>query len=475
MAKAKRSKRGMGSLFKMHSGKQYPADWKGQGAFWLAYKPGKDCRRLVQALEGLDGKPIYDRAEAEAARMRIVGAGLAGDRVEAIREVLTVRLATAQTELVEARQASAPGVRIIDAWEAYEKTPRTMRPDSGKGTMQQYGFQWGRFERWVTSKHPEVVTLKDVTEDHASAYAADLQAAGLSGATVNKHIALLKLVFRILKKQAGLTLDPWEGMRPAKHRPQGRRELTVPELRRVCETAQGEMRLLLALGIYTGMRLADCAALRWDAIDPEQGVIMVTPVKTSHTSGRQIRVPIHATLREMLRNTPVEGEYILPETAATYEGRRDTITDRVQRLFWNNGIDCHARGTGQQIERDAAGNPVRDEKGRVKMVATGKRAIVSVGFHSLRHSFVSLCRAGGVPLSVVESLVGHSNPNMTRLYTHTGGGEADKAVKSLPSFTGEPGPVAREPLPAWARALVVTITAKNWKAVKAALLEVVNP
>lgn len=469
MAKAKRQKNGMGRLFKLHGGKQHPAEWQGKAPFYLALRV--NGKRIVQVLTAIDGKPIYDRAEAEAARMKIVGAGLAGDRVEAIRETLTVKLATAETELVEAKREGAAGVRIVDGWEAYEVTPRTMRPDSGPGTMEQYAYQWQRFEKWITANHPEAVTLRDVTEDHAAAYAGDLQAAGLSGATVNKHIALLKLVFRILKKQAGLTLDPWEGMRPAKHRPQGRRELSTVELRRVCESATGEMRLLLALGIYTGMRLADCATLRRDAIDAAQGVIMVTPVKTSHTSGKQVRVPIHATLREMLKDTPAAGEYVLPETASTYDGRRDTITDRVQRHFWANGIDCHARGTGQQIERDAAGNPLRDAAGRVRMVATGKRAVVSVGFHSLRHSFVSLCRAGGVPLSVVESLVGHSNPNMTRLYTHTSGGEADKAVKSLPSFTGEHAKVAREPLPEWARALVESLTAKNLKTVKAALLE----
>ena len=33
---------------------------------------------------------------------------------------------------------------------------------------------------------------------------------------------------------------------------------------------------------------------------------------------------------------------------------------------------------------------------------TGKRAVVEVGFHSLRHSFVSICRESDVPLAVVE-------------------------------------------------------------------------
>ena len=34
-----------------------------------------------------------------------------------------------------------------------------------------------------------------------------------------------------------------------------------------------------------------------------------------------------------------------------------------------------------------------------------RRAIVRVGFHSLRHTFVSLCAKAGAPLHVVQKLV----------------------------------------------------------------------
>jgi hypothetical protein len=48
---------------------------------------------------------------------------------------------------------------------------------------------------------------------------------------------------------------------------------------------------------------------------------------------------------------------------------------------------------------------------------------------------VSLCRAADVPLSVVESIVGHSSPAMTRHYTHTGDVAARLAVNTLPDVT----------------------------------------
>jgi integrase len=436
MIKQKRAKRGMGHLFKMHLGKQHPADWKGAGAFWINFSPGKGCGRIVQALTDADGKAITDRAQAEQARMKLVGAGLAGDRVEALRGVLTAKLATAKTDLQAARLASVPGVKIADAWDTYERLPKNMRPDSGDTTLEQYAFQWGRFSRWIGENHPEAVTLRDVTEDHAAAYAADLEASGMSGATINKHFALLRLVFRFIRKQAGITADPWGDIRPAKHRAKGRRELTTVELRRVCDEASGELRVMLAAGLYTGMRLADCALLRWDEIDFAQGVIMATPKKTERTSGKQVRIPLHASLREILQALPRKAEYVLPETAIDYQARRDYVTDKIQRHFRACGIDVHSPGTGGQIERDGAGAPVRDDAGRVRIVDTGKRAVVAVGFHSLRHSFVSMCRAAGVPLSVVESLVGHSNPNTTRLYSHTGDGAAEQAIAGIPSFTG---------------------------------------
>lgn len=40
-------------------------------------------------------------------------------------------------------------------------------------------------------------------------------------------------------------------------------------------------------------------------------------------------------------------------------------------------------------------------------------------------------------ISVVESIVGHSSPAMTRHYTHTGEAAAIAAVTALPSLIGE--------------------------------------
>jgi len=66
-----------------------------------------------------------------------------------------------------------------------------------------------------------------------------------------------------------------------------------------------------------------------------------------------------------------------------------------------------------------------------------RKRIVRVGFHSLRHSFVSLCAANRVPQVAIMELVGHGSPAMTALYSHAGDEQKAKAIAALPAFTFE--------------------------------------
>lgn len=55
-------------------------------------------------------------------------------------------------------------------------------------------------------------------------------------------------------------------------------------------------------------------------------------------------------------------------------------------------------------------------------------------FHSLRHSFVSFATNSGVPLPVVQSIVGHHSSAMTRHYYHANEEALRKAVDAVPDF-----------------------------------------
>jgi hypothetical protein len=92
---------------------------------------------------------------------------------------------------------------------------------------------------------------------------------------------------------------------------------------------------------------------------------------------------------------------------------------------------------------------------------------VEVGFHSLRHTFVSLCRESNAPLAVVESIVGHSNPAMTRHYTHVGELAAGRAVAALPSVIDQDDSQPASPTPESVlvkiHCLVSAMTRQNWR------------
>jgi integrase len=400
-----------------------------------------------------------DRREATKRLGEIMRPFLVEDEARTLESV-KARIEGARAELAKIEEDRNPPLTVADAWDAYEKAPTATgknrpeghRPDSSDATLAQYDFQFKAFAEWAATK-PEIKTLADVTPAFAREYAAHL-ARTVGEATFNKHIGLLQLVWKTLAKPGRIAANPWEQVGRKRAVVQSRRELTADELRRVCGTAEGELRTLLAVGLYTGLRLGDAATLRWEETDLARREIRRVPSKTARRNPNPVIVPMHPTLAAMLAETPQNERkgYVLPDTAAAYTRRRDAVTDLVQRHFDACDVQTTKLGTGAD---------------------TGKRAVIEAGYHSLRHTFVSLCREADVPLSVVESIVGHSSPVMTRHYTHTGAKAAAAAVSALPSVMGdEPKalPPVRTVSAEAVRKIAEGMNSKTWKAARAELL-----
>ncbi|MGO9588214.1 MAG: tyrosine-type recombinase/integrase [Limisphaerales bacterium] len=417
-----------------------------------------DGKLLTRALRDASGQPITTLEEARKARDEFMRPFSASTETKVLEE-LNAKIQGRKAELAKWEDEKNPALTIAKAWSEFLASAN--RPDSGDSTLRQYGFQWQAFADWMKEKYPERLTLRDVTKEFAEEYASNLSHGNkLTPSTYNKHLNLLALIFRIVKDKAKLTNNVWESPKRGGHLQRkrmitnSRRELTFDELRNTCQVATGELRILLALGVYSGLRLGDCATLRWAETDLKRGLIRRVPNKTARRNPKPVIVPIHPVLREMLSEIPSNQrkEYVLPEMASLYARNICAVTDKVQNHFKACGITLHKPGTG----------------------AGGKRAVIEVGFHSLRHTFVSLCRESNAPLAVVESIVGHSNPAMTRHYTHVGELAAGRAVALLPSVMSEatPEPPKLEPsrILREVQNLAKSITAKNWRKQKSALL-----
>lgn len=409
-----------------------------------------DGKIFSRALRDAAGNPITTRREAEEARVKVMAPFTVADETAAL-ESIAAKIEGRKAELTRLENEQNPPLAIATAWAEFLASPS--RPDTGPDTLVIYEYQFARWVEWMKEKHPEVSTLRAVTKEIAEEYAGTLNNGMLTANTFNKHMNVLAMVFRVLKNRAKLSGNPWEEIPRKRNVPQSRRELTLGELRKVCQSATGELRVLFALGIYTGLRAKDCCLLRWAEVDMQRGIVRRVPSKRARRTPTPVLIPIHAVLREMLNETPAEqrGEYILPKTADDYKAHRRELVRRIQDHFIACGIQVH----------------------KLETVTNRKLPVVEVGFHSLRHTFVSLCREADAPLAVVESIVGHSNPAMTRHYTHIGELAAGQAVAALPSVVGDwPIPTKRDPEPILReiRVIMESMRDENWREKKTAVL-----
>ena len=101
------------------------------------------------------------------------------------------------------------------------------------------------------------------------------------------------------------------------------------------------------------------------------------------------------TKDDLVQNWPDTGVYsFLPQQAADYLKGHYIVSQKIKNFL---EIDCEF-DTCRKIE------------GRTRSQST-------LDFHSLRHTFCSIAGIVGIPLVVVQSIVGHMTKRMTELYS----------------------------------------------------------
>lgn len=295
---------------------------------------------------------------------------------------------------------------FAEAWQAWLDVPKK----TGASTIRGYHTEWKRFAAWTEKRNLQF--LHEITEIDAQDYAADLWRSHVSTSTFNSHKRFLAGIFRKIKAKAGLVSNPWDAVQSLEKEQESRRNLTTAELQKVIGDASGNMRDMLMIGLFTALRLADVVNLRKDTVNLKENMIEVIPVKTKR-KGKKVRIPIHSILRPLLENMlrQIEGDYFFPKERVLHARDPGNITTHIQKHFKACGIQTNEKPT----------------------TSHRRRAIVRVGFHSLRHSFVSLMAAGGAPQHVIQQLVGHGSPAMTEHYTHLDDTQKVAAMAVLPA------------------------------------------
>lgn len=325
-------------------------------------------------------------------------------------------------------------ITLDAAFELYLAKPRRKQPSVQQQQINQ--SQWNDFVAFMHETYPAVEQLDGVSRTHAEAYIRQLRENGrylrkityqrayqgktvvhsydaqsrLSGRTINAFHKTLKSVFAKLQEEAGILYNPFE-FDMMDNDSESRDAFTPAELKLIGDNLDPFVRPLFVIGICTGLSEGDICTLRWNDIRDERWI-----VRKRRKTGAALEIPILPPLASFLneqKSISAAGEYVLPEHAAMYQNNPSGISYRVKSFL---------EGLGIQTTRTARN---RSRASSVKDV------------HSLRHTFAYLAGCYQIPLPVVQSILGHMSPEMTKHYQAHADREAkEKYLAKMPDFIG---------------------------------------
>lgn len=181
----------------------------------------------------------------------------------------------------------------------------------------------------------------------------------------------------------------------------GRKPLTRDELHRLLDNTDNatDVWLLLRIGAQTGLRLGDCANLKFGTNvrlnEGRTGRVVVSPSKTGTRSLAFVDTALGEELHRIisaLPNAGKDGEYLMPRLHDLYNNHPSLVAQLVTRAFIDAGFEVNVE------------------------IGSGIRRRSVYGFHSLRYTVAGVMASSGVNLETAAGALAHSNISTTRGY-----------------------------------------------------------
>ena len=299
-------------------------------------------------------------------------------------------------------------VKLDDAFELFKAKPRK-RTISARG-YEFYESSWKKFTDFIHENFPDANYLSDIDLNMAEKFLNSEWKKGIAERTYNDRITKFRTMFSALADCAGLRKNVWQVVDKMREGHISKRPFSKSQLNQIFSHAEGSLRTLCLIGLYTGLRLGDAATLKWSEIDFEKSLISRLPNKTRNLQ-KILEIPLLGNLKKELEVVSKRQKnkeiYVLPDMAKRYLSSPASLSLLVQSLLRQAGIKT-------AIERSGV-----------------IRKSPIYGFHSFRHSFVSLCAANGIPVNVVMELVGHRSLMVHEIYQHASSEQKIKAIKVI--------------------------------------------
>jgi len=225
-----------------------------------------------------------------------------------------------------------------------------------------------------------------------------LHGIGRSEATINQYFALLRMLINraiLMDKMNGE--NPFRKLKFFREGIRKRKALNEVEIRLLLDKgeeisksgrtfAQRYLYDVLLIALNTGMRIREILELKKENIDFNREIIFVEKTKTKIPRN----IPMNAVVYDVFKRImPKDDGCIIP---ATTKNKSDAFREQIKKL--------------------------RNETGIKKFI----------GFHNLRHTFITNLLEKGVDFLTIQELLGHTTSRVTLRYTHTSMNRKKEAI-----------------------------------------------
>ncbi len=243
--------------------------------------------------------------------------------------------------------------------------------------------------------------LDEISGRDVAVFQSDLVNRGLSPKTVRNMVTVLSSALHTAKEWGYLDEVPL--IRFPRVAPTRFRFLTPEECVKLEDVATKYWKPMIHFARKTGLRIGEITACDWEQINLGNGTVHVDRAVwrgkvSSPKGGRSRLVDLSPSTVHLLREMWKQQRE--PAHGLVFESKQGGIRQETK---------CH-----QGIKR-----------------AAKNAGLEPFGWHVLRHTFASQLVMAGVPIPVVQKLLGHTDIRLTMRYAHLSPGQTANAVEQL--------------------------------------------
>jgi integrase len=256
-----------------------------------------------------------------------------------------------------------------------------------------------------------------------------MHAGGLSGSTIRNKLDPLRVVYRRAIQDEEVTRTPTEYLRFPALKTKPRRVAGTERVGDLLAALPDSERAAWACAFYAGMRVGELRALRWSAVDFDQGVIRVLAgwddaegEQETKTEAGTRTVPLAGRLRALMAAhklaTGRDGDDLVFGRTAREAFVRSTLRARALRAWgWKQAPNPEQTGP------------------RMLWVKARPDALEPLTPHEGRHCCASYLAKAGLTIKEAQEALGHADPRTTMaIYQHALPGWQEQAVAKLDAY-----------------------------------------